>query len=191
MSFYKSSFGKVTGKIEDCAVPAFTLIPNGTIDTACIISAKIVIPTAEAFDPTKYIELTYQLVGGDYKDMRVSQKIRCFGEDSPKRLRALNMLIRLLAICNAVPFDQEEPSNEVLAALQGQLLMIEVSEWSLPRRDGNGVMEGNWVSGIYKPGEVETKKGVKKEPVISAATPIRNQYDNDSTPPPHLQDIPW
>lgn len=163
MSFWTSGSGKmITGKPEEAFLQDFTVIPEGTIADA-FIKSFFLIERENKWDNNidKFYEITYKLINGDFKNREVTQKIKCFA-GSPEAIdRNLNMLRLVMELCEFKPTTKEAPGDLELLPMFNKVISVKIREWSMPKRDGSGIMEGNFVSEIYKTGEIAPETGIK------------------------------
>ena len=163
MSIWQSGSGrKITGSAEDAFVKNFIVIPDGTVCTTVIKSCSYVSKENKyegTFD--EYFEVIHKICDGDFKGNEVSQKIKCFSGKPDQIDRALNMLVLLFSLCGQTLAQDRDPTPEELAMLQGKLLTIKIREWSMPKADGSGYMEGNFVAEIHPSGAIPTETGIK------------------------------
>ncbi len=172
MSFWTSGTGKsVSGKPEDAFVKDFKIIPDGTIANAYIRNIQLVNrDNKHTGEHERYYEIIWKITSDDFKNREVSQKIKCFSGTPESIDRNLNMLRLLMTLCE-YDFQGDNAPNEVeLIPMLGKFLSIKIREWQIPKRDGSGIMEGNFVSEIYCLTDAEPLIGVKKSAVESALT---------------------
>lgn len=196
MSFWSSRIEgqELTGKLEDCVLPEFENIPNGTTAPAQIKSFELVSKKVNDKD-TDFYEVTYKITSGDFKGREVTQKIKAFDDKDTIAQRALNMLKLIYTLCAHTPKHSNVPSNEDHRPMVGKILGIKIGEWSMPRTNpkpdqspfltGNNVLEVHPINSDFK-----TETGVKKElpKVTSSAVDSafsRNERNVD------LADVPW
>jgi hypothetical protein len=111
MSFWKSEMGEVTGKADDAFLKDFSIIPDGTMGLAKIESF---IKIEDKRAGMLYYAIDWQLIAGDFKGRRVTQKIKAFDPDPKARHRALNMLKLIYMLFHTKPASSEEPSDTEL-----------------------------------------------------------------------------
>lgn len=156
--FWSSEHGELSGKAEDAFTRIFSVIPDGT----CAI-AKI-----EKFTlKDEQYAVDWLLTAGDFKGQHVFQKIKAFDKDSKKRHRALNMLKYLYSLYQIQPKHNNAPDDDDLRVFVGKFAGIKIQEWSMPKNDGPGFIEGNYVSEIYPAANFQCMTGVKAEVVHS------------------------
>lgn len=163
MSFWQSGSGaKITGEAKDAFSPEFTQIPEGTTACASLYNIEIAVKDATDYaEATKFYQLTWKLTQGEFVNRQVTQKIKCF-DGTPEAIdRNLNMLKLLMDLCQFKPMHNEAPTEEELRRMCGKILGIKIGEWSIAKRDGSGVMEGNFVREIYAAKDTDVKTGVK------------------------------
>lgn len=164
MSFWTSGTGKtLTGKPEDAFVRDFSIIPDGT-QAEAMIKHFILIdrPNEYTGSNDKYYEILYKLITGDFKGREVSQKIKCFAGKPEQIDRNLNMMKLIMELCDFKPKHSNEPTDADLMPMQGKMVSIKISEWSMEKKDGSGMMEGNFVSEVHKSGAIPTETGTKQ-----------------------------
>ena len=93
----------------------------------------------------------------------MTQKIKCF-DGSPDAIdRNLNMLKLVMDLCKFKPTHAEAPTQQDLMPMIGSILGVKIREWSMPKKDGSGMMEGNFVAEVFSPVGFEDEAGVKAE----------------------------
>lgn len=165
MSFWQSKSGiEITGSAKDAFAPSFEIIPEGTTACASIYHIELIEkePTEYA-DAQKFYQITWKLTTGDFKNREVTQKLKVF-QGTPEGIdRNLNMMKLIMDLCQFKPPHSNAPSADDLRPMTGKILGIKIREWSLQKRDGSGVMEGNFVSEVSDAALMYTGLGVKKE----------------------------
>ena len=118
---------------------------------ATIKAMKVVHKEASEYaEAQTYIQVTYKLLDGDFKGREVTQKIKCF-EGKPEQIeRNKNMLMLVMKLCDFQPSHSNEPTDEDLGRMCDKVIGIVIGEWSLPKQDGSGTMEGNFVRECLK-----------------------------------------
>jgi hypothetical protein len=147
-NFWTSEIGEVTGTMEDAFAKTFKQIPDNTKAIARIESFMSVL-----YNGMNYINIDWMLIDGDFKDQKVSQKIRVHDEDAKKRHRALNMLKLIFDMFNIKPKHSNMPTDQDLIVFKGKIAGIVIRETE-PNDEGK---QYNWVS------EVHTSQGFKSE----------------------------
>ena len=93
------------------------------------------------------------------------QKIRAFDSDPKKRHKALNMMKYLFNLYQLALSHGNEPTDDDLKVFVGKHAGIKIQEWSMPKNDGPGFMEGNFVSEVHTAANFQCVTGVKAEVV--------------------------
>src|SRR5260221_3479136 len=159
MSFYQEAGVEIDGSEKNSHVQSFSVIPEGTQAAAMIKSAT----AAEIEGVPQHYEVIWKLTSGDFKGQEVKQKINCFDQDAKKRARAKNMLVRLFKLSNATPTHSNAPNDADLKPLVGKVAGIMIREWAMPKKDGSGMSEGNWISEVHAvTPEFQTISGIKQ-----------------------------
>lgn len=187
--FWNSPLGEITGKPEDSFTKDFSIIPDQTIAEA-VIKKFVLVEKENKYENTldKYYEITYKLINGDYKNREVTQKIKVFHGTPESVHRNLNMFKLILSLCDFKPTHRNEPTDLELIMTTGKTICVKIREWSMPKKDGTGIMEGNFVSEVYKSGDMPTETGIKLPVVEVKGVPsalTRNSslpYSDDSLP---------
>lgn len=177
MGFWAAPSGKkITGSPEDSFAQAFTTIPEGTTTVANIKKFEVVEKEASQYGAAqKYIQVTYKLLDGDFKNREVQQKIKCF-EGKPEQIeRNLNMLMLIMKLCSYTPAHNNEPTTAELSEMVGNIVGIVIGEWSMPKTDGSGVLEGNFVREVHPSTGFVAETGVKAE-VVHTFTPPETAF---------------
>ena len=184
MSFWQSKSGKpITGKLEDAALPEFSVIPEGTMALAAIHAFEVIENADSSYEDTKkFYQITWKLTQGEFKNRQVTQKLKCFAGKPEAIDRNLNMLKLVMDLCKFKPSHGEAPTSQDLMPMVGMVLGVKIREWSLLKKDGSGMMEGNFVSEVYSSVGFQEEVGTKVEhkmiePAQSALQ--RNKVDMD------------
>lgn len=179
-------FNGCTGDAQSAFVSDFSVIPNNTSARAAIKSIQVVESDNKYTGAQKYIAVCWQLLDGDFKGREVTQKIKCFqGEEAPLQ-RARNMLLLIMNLCQFKMTHDLEPTTFDLLPMTGKMLGIKIREWSMPKQDGSGMLEGNFISEVHPLNDYWiTETGIKlvaKKPVSSQSN-IPNIADSDESLP--------
>lgn len=187
--FWNSGSGApITGEAKDAFIGDFTQIPEGTCADAIIKSFMLVEKENKFSNKNdRFYEIKYKLLNGDYKGREVSQKIKCF-DGKPEQIdRALNMMKLIMQLCDFKPTHNDEPNDIELGLMINKIVSIKIGEWSMPKADGSGVMEGNFIREVHKSGVLAAETGIKAEvvhrPTDSALTRNAKMPDLDSDLP--------
>ena len=170
MSFWTSGCGQLpTGDPQLAFIKEFTTIPNNTSALSKIMSfVKVEKDNAYTGVRDKYLLITWKIESGDFKGQEVTQKIKCF-DGKPEQIdRSLNMLKLVMDLCGFKPTHSNEPTDDDLSKMHGNVCGIKIREWSMPKKDGSGVAEGNFVSEVWAPAGFQVETGVKIEHVSSS-----------------------
>ncbi len=167
MSFWLSGTGLApTGKPEDAFTGDFTTIPEGTVATASIKSFTLVDKENKFSNINdKFYQVIFKLLDGDFKSREVTMKIKCFTGKPEQIQRNLNMLKLILQLCDFKPTHNNAPDDMELGFCMGKILSIKIGEWSMPKNDGGGFIEGNFVRECWAAGAIATETGIKAEVV--------------------------
>jgi hypothetical protein len=170
-NFWESKTGTpITGNPNDAFVKDFSIIPDGTTAVARIKTFEIIEKNSEYRGPEKYMQITYKITSGEFNDREVTQKIKPF-DGEPKAIdRNLNMLKLVMDLCDFRPNHTGEPTSDDLKRMTGRILGIKIREWSLPKKDGSGIMEGNFVSEVAAASGFVVETGIKAVHVHSMPT---------------------
>lgn len=196
MSFWTSRIEgqELTGRLEDCVLPDFENIPNGTTAPAQIKSFELVSKQINDKDVDQY-EIVYKITSGDFKGREVTQKIKAFDDKDTIAQRALNMLKLIYTLCGHIPKHSGVPTNEDHRALIGKVLGIKIGEWQMPRTnpkpDQSPFLTSNNVLEVHKMGpEFSTQTGIKKELPKVTTSAIESAFSrNERTV--DANDVPW
>lgn len=165
MSFWQSGSGTpITGEASKAFAGDFRTIPEGTMAHASIHAFELVNKEQTDYAPAmKFYQITWKLTSGEFKNRQVTQKIKCF-DGSPEAIdRNLNMLKLVMDLCKFKPAHAEAPTQQDLMPMMGAILGVKIREWSMPKKDGSGMMEGNFVAEVFSPVGFEDEAGVKAE----------------------------
>lgn len=114
-------------------------IPSGTKLRAAIVEAKW--DTFE--DNPKYVQLTYEVLEGEFQGKKLWQKIKVYDTDAKKASRQRTMLAAIDKITKSGLLETEgEPTDSDLYQLINKVLQVEVAVWN---SDGN---TGNWIKAV-------------------------------------------
>jgi hypothetical protein len=156
MTFWQSELGELSGKAEDAFTRVFSVIPDNTKALAKIEHFTI-------RDNTYTID--WQLTDGEFKGQHVFQKLKVLDMEPKKRHKALNMLKYLYDLFAIKPKHTNAPTEDDLRIFVGKHAGIKIQEWSMPKTDGPGIIEGNFVSEVHPAAGFVCEKGVKAEVV--------------------------
>jgi hypothetical protein len=157
MTFWNSELGELTGRAEDAFTKTFSIIPDGTM-----AKAKI-----ERFTLTDNIYvIDWIITEGDFKGQHVFQKIKAFDQEPKRRHKSLNMLKYLFCLFDIKLTHSEPPNDQDLSKFVEKQAGIKIQEWSMPRTDGPGIMEGNYISEVHNVNGFKSETGVKLVPAI-------------------------
>ena len=166
-SFWLSGTGEVpTGLPEDAFVGNFTIIPEGSVASAMIKSFTLIEKENKYTGSTdRFYQIIFRLLDGDFASREVIQKIKCFDGKPEQIQRALNMLKLVMQLCDFKPTHSDAPKDIELIPMVNKVVSIKIGEWSMPKADGSGVIEGNFVRECWASGAIPTERGVKAEAV--------------------------
>ncbi|MFB1501523.1 hypothetical protein [Thiocapsa sp. N5-Cardenillas] len=169
MSFWTSGSGApITGNLKDAKVPDFTVIPDGTMALAKIESFEFANKPATKYKgPETIYEIKWKITAGDFVNREVTQKIKPFDGKPFQIDRALNMMKLIMNLCHYTNHSNEAPDTESLKPMVGKILGIKISEYSIPKKDEPGNIEGNHVTEVHPAADFKCETGVKKEVVHS------------------------
>jgi len=190
-NFWKSGTGAaITGEAKNAFLEDFGVIPEGTTAKASIKEFCVVNKEATQYaEAQKFLQITYKLLDGDYKNRQVTQKIKVF-EGKPEQIdRNLNMLKLVMDLCSFKPANSNEPTNDDLVVMVGKIVGVKIKEWSLPKNDGT-MMEGNYVSEVYAAAETLTDTGVKLE-VKHVRKDVESAFSRNAAAMDLDQDLPF
>jgi|GEM_PF-640958 len=162
---WASRTGKpITGKFEDAVALSFEIIPEGTTAFAEILSIKLVEKEATQYGPEqKFYEISWKITDGSFKGRQVSQKLKVFNGTDVQVDRNLNMFKLVMNIFDFIPKHGNELTESELAPMVSKIAGIKIREWSMPKKDGSGMMEGNFVSEVSPTKDFKCETGVKAE----------------------------
>ena len=157
----------ITGKPDDAFIKDFSTIPEGTSAIAKIKSFEVIENMSEYNGAEKYIKIVYKLTSGEFLGREVIQKIKCFDGKPAAIDRNLNMLRLIMDLCAFKPTHHGEPTNQELMQMNNKIVGIKIGEWSLLKKDGSGMMEGNHVREVWAADGFESETGIKVQHVHS------------------------
>lgn len=176
MSFWQSELGDITGSAEDAyAKPMnFTIIPDGTKALAKIDSF-----VSDEFNGMKSLNVTWELINGEFKGRKIIQKLKVFDYDlrdkDPKRTkhRALNMLKLIYQLFKVQPAHGNAPSDDELAVFVGKIAGLKIQETSA---DDAGKVR-NYISEVHAPQGFKEETGIQR--IVSAVVTHSNQRHSE------------
>lgn len=194
MNFWESKTGNtITGKLEDARLPDFTVIPDGTMALAKI-DVFVLVEKTNTYTGAEesYYEVTWKVTSDDFKGRIVSQKLKVF-EGKPESIdRNLNMMKLIMDLCLFKPKHSNAPSDDDLRPMIGKVLGVKIREWSMPKKDGSGVMEGNFVSEVWPIDKFKCEIGKKLEVVHTMPLGIESALTRNANKKIELDDdIPF
>jgi len=169
MSFWTSGSGKeISGKLEDARMPNFSVIPDGTMALAKIESFDLVEKPANEYTGAQTLyEIKWKITSGDFVNREVFQKIKPFDGKPFQIDRALNMMKLIMNLCNYQPTSADAPDSNALSPMLGKILGIKIGEWSVPKKNEPGNLEGNNVTEVHPAAGFKCETGIKQEVVHS------------------------
>jgi hypothetical protein len=183
MSFWKSEIGEITGNENEAFSKSFKTIPDSTK-----ASAKIASLTNQEYQGRKYLQVDWELMDGDFRGRKVSQKLKVFDEDAKAKHRALNMLKLMYDLFSLKPKNNEPPTDADLLVFCGKKAGIKIQETD-PNEEGK---QYNWVSEVHKQEGFIAETGIKQiiahHATIDSAFEREHQRQLNKTP---LDDIPF
>lgn len=162
MSFWSSELGQLSGNAADAFTKTFKSIPNDTMATAKIESMGY-----KEYNGDKYIQIDWQLMGGDFAGQHVFHKLYVFDKDSKRKHRFLNMLVLLYKLFDMQPESDMAPTDAELSKFKSKHAGIKIQETE-PNEHGKVY---NWVSEVYPaPGfKPETGKSIERRTGVESA----------------------
>ena len=190
MSFWQSGSGAaITGNPADAFVKDFTVIPEGSIAEA-VIKGFVLVDKENKHTGVqdKYYMITYKLLNGDHKNQEVTQKIKCFSGKPEAIDRNLNMLRLIMQLCEFKPTHNNAPQDIELIMMVNKILCIKIGEWSMPKQDGSGFLEGNFVREVHASGALAAETGVK---AVATSKPTDSALTRNAKMPELDNDLPF
>lgn len=194
MGFWTSPTGQaITGDADKAFIQSFQTIPEGTTAVATIKVFEVVEkPATDYAEQSKFIQITYKLLEGDFKGREVQQKIKVFDGKPEQIERSLNMLMRVMKLCDYKPSHNNEPTTQELSTMCGKILGIMIGEWSMPKKDGTGVMDGNFVREVHSSEGFASETGEKAEVVQHTNSSVETAFSRNNKPVDDLdEDLPF
>lgn len=166
MSFWQLSSGE-TPKGDEASSFAgdFRVIPDGSCAPAQIKSF-MAMDANQSYSKPHY-EITFKLVGGDFKDREVRLKIKCCDDKPQIADRNINMMKRVYDLCGHKPTHTEAPTNKDLLPMVGKIMGIKIREFIGTNSKTGEPSNGNYVSECHPSKDFETITGTKLEVVTS------------------------
>lgn len=137
----------------------FNLSDNSTLDTSGSFSsqeeikpipAKTKVKAAieevkwDEYEGDEYINITWSVLDGEYKNRKIFQKVRVKDNDPKKRDKAIRMLVAIDSNAKGglVALGREPMEHELQSALMHKPMCIMLQVWKIDDK------EGNWVSAV-------------------------------------------
>lgn len=146
MSFFNLSTGEqATAQKEYTSEVAIEPMPEGTQANAIIEEAKF-----DEYEGDRYINLKWRIIGGEFNNRVVFQKVKVFDMDAKKRDKARMMLaaIDTNAGGKLMGLGREPSDMELSMCLMNVPICVTFGKW-----DMNG-KQGNWVKSVAPAGNV-------------------------------------
>lgn len=160
----------VTGDETKAFSGGFQLIPNNTLAISEIQSfVHATTPQGEA-----QYEIKWKIIGEEYKNRLLFQKIRAFSSDDNKALRARNMLMLLFNMFDINLPHSGAPQNDDLLAFQGKIASIVIKTWEQEGKSGNWVSEvhpAEYVSPVIS-GTIDSAFSRNPRPTLDSDIPL-------------------
>lgn len=193
MSFWLSGTGLApTGKPEDAFIGDFTIIPESTVATASIKSFTLVEKENKHKGITeKFYQIIYKLLDGQFKSREVTQKIKCFDGKPDQIQRNLNMLKLVMQLCDFKPTHNEAPQDLELIPMLNKIVCVKIGEWSIPKDDKSGNIEGNYIREVHASGAIPTETGVKAVVEHKPTSSVDSAFSRNAAMPELESDLPF
>ena len=179
MSFWNTSENKTVEAESDYEASAgFDPMPDGTK-----VAAAITEIAWDEYDGDEFINATWTVLQGEYKNRKFFQKIKVRDGNPKVRDKALRMLAALDANTGGRLMQVEtEPTDMDLASnLAGKPIGVRLGLWEIKNEETDEVEKrGNWVTAIAplnKKKNPAAKKPVEKKPVQQI--PEVDDFDDD------------
>lgn len=187
MSFFTLSTGEqakstTTFEIQGGGEP----IPAGSILLCVITEAKW-----DEYQGERLISLRWDVVGKDYTNRVIFQKLKVFESDPKKRDKAIMMLMAIDANTGGhLSKLNGEPSDQDLTKLCGRKIGVMVDVWKIKDSETGEEKSGNWIKMVSSPkdaGEKLKEMGGNPKPAEkpvtqtkqSAKVTIEDESDDD------------
>lgn len=178
--FWSSKTGEpISGRPEDAFTQNFDVIPEGTKAKAAIHEFKLVAKEIMG-EEKRYYEITWKIIEGPFASRQVSQKIKAMDSKATIAQRGLNMLKLVYRLCNHTPLHGNMPTDRDHAPMVGKHLGIKIGEWSMPKQDGSGFMEGNHVTEVHALQGFVAEVGIKKELPVIVESKVESAFSRNS-----------
>ena len=197
MGFWTSRSGKqITGKAEDAFTRDFELIPN---NTTAIAQIKSFVNAKTKDGALTHLEIIWKITSDKFKGREVRQKIKCFDGKEEQIDRALNMLKLIMDLCGFKPTHNDAPTDADLMKMNGKVCGIKIREFAMPKSDGPGYTQGNFVAEVHPAADFKCEVGEKLElaPLpandfgYSAIAPVDSAFSRNQVPNVTADDIPF
>lgn len=161
-------FGSVEAETTfDSGAKSFEDIPDNTQLVACVTDGKW-----DEYEGEEYINLTWTVLDGDYKNRKVFQKIKCKNSDTGKAQKALRMLAAIdkNAGGELMKLGTEPSSDDIAMHLSNKPMAIKVLIWEI-----NG-KSGNWIAAVSP---VNGTAGTQHIAASKPSPPAMDDFDDD------------
>lgn len=171
MSFFAQEALSVGKEFEQGA--SFELIPDNTKALAMISNAE----WRDANEHNgRHINLTWDIVEGEFKGRKVFHKIKLFDADKAKVLRAQKMLIAIDANCKgAIAAAGVEPTLQGLQSLLHSPMYILINVYTPKDPNSKPV---NWVAAVSERKKGQQQTAQQQAPAAQSQEPSIN-FDED------------
>ena len=193
MSFWNSGSGAtITGRAEDAFISDFEIIPNGTQASASIKSFNLVEKENKYTGANdKFFNVNFKILDGQFKSREVGMKIKCFSGKPEQIDRNLNMLRLIMQLCDFKLTHDGEPTDIELGYMAGKIVSIKIKEWEMPKADGSGVIQGNFVSEVHASGAIPTETGIKAVVEHKPTSSVESAFSRNASMPVLEADLPF
>jgi hypothetical protein len=98
----------------------------------------------DEYEGDEYINITWSVLDGEYKNRKIFQKVRVKDSDAKKRDKAIRMLVAIDSNAKGglVALGREPMEHELQSALMHKPMCIMLQVWKIDDK------EGNWVSAV-------------------------------------------
>jgi hypothetical protein len=154
----------------------FDPIPNNTLVKAMIENAEW-----SSYEGSDYINIKWSVLGGDYNNRKLFQKIRVQDDDPKKAEKALRMLAAIDANAGGklVASGLEPDDFALTSCLCNKAMMLQLATWAMNGKEGNWVKSVSASSGnkAPTPAPAATKAPAAKK--AAAKAPSMDSFDDD------------
>ena len=104
----------------------------------------------DEYDGEQYINLTWSVIDGEYKNRKIFHKLKVKNESAKKRDKDLRMLAAIDSNAKGglVTLGREPSNQDLQTALIHKPMVVMVQVWKIEDQDTGETKQGNWISSV-------------------------------------------